>query len=244
MWDYRSEKWWSLLSSVSALALQCAYNTAAITEYFGLALEFMGTKLMRSEEDKKRVHDNLLKLLNGQSPDPEPGTPPEVVTVATEAWSVLLGSQVSPVTVDMTTLVPCLEVRASFTQSQFHVDQEVGVIVMIRNSYQSAISLSALSVTTNSPSYSDRLLETQPEKLILSPGKVTEIHLTFLPLVEDVGKKVKVTVETQSLKFEKLARVAAGESFLVVPKIKCISHVPITLTNSSLALGVKLQIIQ
>ncbi|XP_069942864.1 trafficking protein particle complex subunit 11 isoform X3 [Cherax quadricarinatus] len=193
MWDYRSEKWWSLLSSVSALALQCAYNTAAITEYFGLALEFMGTKLMRSEEDKKRVHDNLLKLLNGQSPDPEPGTPPEVVTVATEAWSVLLGSQVSPVTVDMTTLVPCLEVRASFTQSQFHVDQEVGVIVMIRNSYQSAISLSALSVTTNSPSYSDRLLETQPEKLILSPGKVTEIHLTFLPLVEDVGKKVKVT---------------------------------------------------
>ncbi|MPD01156.1 Trafficking protein particle complex subunit 11 [Portunus trituberculatus] len=47
----------------------------------------------------------------------------------------------------------------------------------------------------------------------------------------------QVSVETQSLKFEKLARVANGESFLVVPRIKCTSHVPITLTNSSLSLA-------
>lgn len=64
MWDYRSEKWWSLLSSASTLALQCAYNTAAITEYFGLALEFMGVRLSASAEEKKRVHDNLIRLLN------------------------------------------------------------------------------------------------------------------------------------------------------------------------------------
>ncbi|KAG0724835.1 Trafficking protein particle complex subunit 11 [Chionoecetes opilio] len=42
MWDYRSEKWWGLLQSASVLGLQCAFNTAAITEYFGLALEYMG----------------------------------------------------------------------------------------------------------------------------------------------------------------------------------------------------------
>lgn len=47
---------------------------------------------------------------------------------------------------------------------------------------------------------------------------------------------LQISVETQSLKFEKLARVAGGENFLVVPRIKCTSHVPITLTNSSLAL--------
>nr|XP_045621115.1 trafficking protein particle complex subunit 11-like isoform X2 [Procambarus clarkii] len=193
MWDYRSEKWWSLLSSASALALQCAYNTASITEYFGLALEFMGTRLLASPEDKRRVHENLIKLLRGHSPDPEPGTSSEVITVATEAWSVLLGSQVSPVTVDMTTLVPCLEVRASFTQNQFHVDQEVGITVMIRNSYLSTLFLSALSVSTNASTYNDRLLETQPDKLVLPPGQVTEIYLSFVPLVEDVGKKVKVT---------------------------------------------------
>lgn len=193
MWDYRSEKWWSLLSSASTLALHCAYNTAAITEYFGLALELMGTRLTVSADEKKRVHDNLIRLLNGHAPEPEPKTSPEVIAVATEAWSGLLGGQIAPITVDMTTLVPCLEVRASFAQSRFHVDQEVGITVRIRNTYLSSISLSSLSVGTNSLSYNDRLLETRSEKLVLPSGKVTEIHLSFVPQVEDVGKKVKVT---------------------------------------------------
>lgn len=64
MWDYRSEKWWSLLSAASVLALQCAYNTAAITEYIGLALEFMGRRIITSAEEKKRVYDNLMKLFS------------------------------------------------------------------------------------------------------------------------------------------------------------------------------------
>lgn len=68
MWDYRNEKWWSLLQSASVLGLQCAFNTAAITEYFGLALEFMGKKLSTTDEEKERVHNNLLKLLNVRIP--------------------------------------------------------------------------------------------------------------------------------------------------------------------------------
>ncbi|MPC94697.1 Trafficking protein particle complex subunit 11 [Portunus trituberculatus] len=64
MWDYRSEKWWSLLQSASVLGLKCAFNTAAITEYFGLALEYMGRKMSTTDEEKKRVHNNLLRLLS------------------------------------------------------------------------------------------------------------------------------------------------------------------------------------
>lgn len=76
---------------------------------------------------------NIRKFYNqGNTPDPEPGSTPAVTSAATEAWSALLGGQASTITVDMTTLVPCLEVRASFTQNQFHVDQEVNVTVKIR----------------------------------------------------------------------------------------------------------------
>ncbi|KAG0724539.1 Trafficking protein particle complex subunit 11 [Chionoecetes opilio] len=114
MWDYRSEEWRGLLqSSASVLGLQCAFNTAAITEYFGLALEYMGKKLSTTDEEKKRVHCNLSRLLNGVAPEPEPGTSTEARTAATEAWSTLLSTQVSPITVDRTALVPCLEVPAS-----------------------------------------------------------------------------------------------------------------------------------
>lgn len=194
MWDYRSERWWGLLSSSSRLALQCAYCTAAITEYFGLSLEYVGGRVQASAQEKRRVFENMMRLLSGQAPEPEPDTPPEVVTVATEAWSSLLGGgQLAPVTVDMTTLVPCLEVRASFGQSQFHVDQEVAITLMIRNTCQEPLQLSSLGVTTNSPSYNDRLLETRPENLLLEPNCVKELSLSFKPLVEDVRKKVKVT---------------------------------------------------
>lgn len=193
MWDYRNEKWWSLLSSISALALQCAYSTNAITEYIGLALEFMGPRLQASDEERKRVHDNLMNLLNGQPPDPESGISQETVGPITEAWANLLESQMSPITVDMTTLVPCLEVRASFQKSQYHVDEEVHVTLKIRNSYQSSIMLSSIGLVTNIPSYNDWLVETKPEKLTLAPKQVTEIELLFKPLVEDVGKKIKLT---------------------------------------------------
>lgn len=66
------------------------------------------------------------------APEPEPGTPGKVLAAATEAWSTLLDTQVSPITVDMSTLVPCLEVRASFQKSQYHVDQQVSVVVQVR----------------------------------------------------------------------------------------------------------------
>lgn len=50
-------------------------------------------------------------------------------------------------------------------------------------------------MTTNSPSYNDRLLETRPENLLLEPNCVKELSLSFKPLVEDVRKKVKVSRE-------------------------------------------------
>lgn len=192
MWDYRNEKWWSLLESASVLGLQCSFNTAAITEYFGLALEYMGKKLSTMPEDKKRVHDNLLRLLNGVAPEPEPGTSTKILTAATEAWSTLLGTQVSPITVDMSTLVPCLEVRASFQKTQYHVDQQVRVVVKVRNTYTSTLFLSSLSVSTSSQSFLDRLVEANPDKLVLPPDQVVEVPLSFIPHVEDVGKKLKI----------------------------------------------------
>lgn len=63
MWDYRSEKWWKLLSSASSLALQCAYDTASIVEYCSVALEMMGRRLAVPDQEKMRVQENLMKIL-------------------------------------------------------------------------------------------------------------------------------------------------------------------------------------
>ena len=63
MWDYRNERWWNLLSSSSFLALNCAYQTAAITDYVALSLEILGMRITSSSEQKSRAYANLKKLL-------------------------------------------------------------------------------------------------------------------------------------------------------------------------------------
>ncbi|MPC51381.1 hypothetical protein E2C01_045225 [Portunus trituberculatus] len=64
-----------------------------------------------------------------------------------------------------------------------------------RNTYSCTIFLSSLSVGVSSMSHLDRLVEANPEKLVLPPGQVIEVPLYFVPHVEDVGKKLKLFPE-------------------------------------------------
>lgn len=83
-----------------------------------------------------------MHVSQGQPPDPEPNPTAKRLANETvggggddevsEAWMSLLGSHMSPITVDMTSLVPCLEVRTSFSRTKFHVDEEVTMLVKIR----------------------------------------------------------------------------------------------------------------
>ncbi|CAL4110444.1 unnamed protein product, partial [Meganyctiphanes norvegica] len=191
MWDYRSERWWQLLTAASSLALQCAYATASITQYVGLCLEAMGRRINISNQEKQRVYYNLKRVLACETPEPEPGT--TNVSGATEAWSGLLSGTIAPVTIAMTTLVPCLEVRASFEKASVYMNQDIELCIKIRNGFDIALQLTTLSVTTNSTAYNDRLQETQLEKLLLPPKTVSVLNMKFNPLGEDVGKKIKIS---------------------------------------------------
>lgn len=66
-------------------------------------------------------------------------------------------------------------------------------LLYFRNTYTSTIFLSSLSVSTSSQSVLDRLVEANPDKLVLPPDQVIEVPLSFVPSVEDVGKKIKVS---------------------------------------------------
>lgn len=45
----------------------------------------------------------------------------------------------------------------------------------------------------------DRLGEADPEKLVLPPDQVIEVPLSFIPHVEDVGKKLKVNLSSEKI---------------------------------------------
>lgn len=63
LWDYRSEKWWRLISDILQKALNCAYLSANVQDYVTLSLEILGEHTTISTLDKTRVFHNLSSVL-------------------------------------------------------------------------------------------------------------------------------------------------------------------------------------
>lgn len=64
LWDYRSEKWWNIISSILLKAIKCAYLTANLQDYVILTMEALGGHISIDEEKKKKMYENLYKVLN------------------------------------------------------------------------------------------------------------------------------------------------------------------------------------
>lgn len=63
LWDYRAERWWNIISAILQKALNCAYLTANIQDYISVSLEILGKSIPVSLDVKKRVYENLMKIL-------------------------------------------------------------------------------------------------------------------------------------------------------------------------------------
>lgn len=61
--DFRNEKWWDILSTVLEKAILCAYLTANVQDYVGLAVEILGANINTSLNEKRRIYENLMRLL-------------------------------------------------------------------------------------------------------------------------------------------------------------------------------------
>lgn len=63
LWDFRIERWTSILSQILEKALKCAYLTANIQDYVLLAVEILGSSVSISLDDKRRIYENLNRIL-------------------------------------------------------------------------------------------------------------------------------------------------------------------------------------
>lgn len=63
LWDYRSEKWYLLLTTLLSRALCCAYLTASVQDYILFSLEALGPNTTFDINNKKRIFNNLMAVL-------------------------------------------------------------------------------------------------------------------------------------------------------------------------------------
>ncbi|XP_041336082.1 trafficking protein particle complex subunit 11 [Pyrgilauda ruficollis] len=206
MCDYRSEGWWTLLTSILTTALKCSYLMAQLKDYITYSLELLGRASTLKEDQKSRIEKNLIKVLMNESPDPEPDCDTAAVKASQKLWAdrvSLAGSNIF--TIEVQDFIPFVQCKAKFLAPSFHVDVPVQFDVYLRADCPHPIRFSKLCISFNNQDYNQYcvveeayqksdILEQSPQgTMCLVPGKTRKFSFKFVAKTEDVGKKIEIT---------------------------------------------------
>ncbi|XP_063193297.1 trafficking protein particle complex subunit 11 [Chroicocephalus ridibundus] len=206
MCEYRSEGWWTLLTSILTTALKCSYLMAQLKDYITYSLELLGRASNLKEDQKSRIEKNLIKVLMNESPDPEPDCDAAAVKASQKLWAdrvSLAGSNVF--TIEVQDFIPFVQCKAKFLAPSFHVDVPVQFDVYLRADCPHPIRFSKLCISFNNQDYnqycvveeayqkSDVLEQSSQGTMCLVPGKTRRFTFKFVAKTEDVGKKIEIT---------------------------------------------------
>ncbi|XP_029703146.1 trafficking protein particle complex subunit 11 isoform X1 [Takifugu rubripes] len=195
MCDYRSERWWGLLTAILTTALRCAYLMASIKDYIIYCMELLGRASNLKEEQKSRIEKNLLKVLMNEVPDAEPECDSSSLTTARCLWGDRMALTASTeLTIEVQDYIPFIQCRAKFLAPSFHVDQAVTLLVFLRADCPHPVSFNKLSVYLSNQEYNQWcVVSSGEESMRLWPGKSKSFSFSFVAKTEDVGKKIEVT---------------------------------------------------
>ncbi|OXB57311.1 hypothetical protein ASZ78_008876 [Callipepla squamata] len=225
MCEYRSEGWWTLLTSILTTALKCSYLMAQIKDYITYSLELLGRASTLKDDQKSRIEKNLIKVLMNESPDPEPDCDAAAVKASQKLWSdrvSLAGSNVF--TIEVQDFIPFVQCKAKFLAPSFHVDVPVQFDIYLRADCPHPIRFSKLCVSFNNQDYnqhcvveeayqkSDVLEQSAQGTMCLVPGKTRKFTFKFVAKTEDVGKKIELRHEPPALTNEMYCLIVTIES--------------------------------
>ncbi|XP_034257272.1 trafficking protein particle complex subunit 11 isoform X3 [Pantherophis guttatus] len=204
--DYRSEGWWTLLTSILSTALKCSYLMAQIKDYITYSLELLGRASTLKEDQKSRIEKNLIKVLMNENPDPESDCDAASVKAAQKLWAdrvSLAGNNIF--TIEVQDFVPFVQCKAKFLAPSFHVDVPIQFDVYLKTDCLHPLQFSKLCVNFSNQEYNqycvveenypkcDILEPSTQGTLCLIPGKTKKFTFKFVAKTEDVGKKIEIT---------------------------------------------------
>uniref|UniRef100_A0A2D4J4X0 Trafficking protein particle complex subunit 11 n=1 Tax=Micrurus lemniscatus lemniscatus TaxID=129467 RepID=A0A2D4J4X0_MICLE len=204
--DYRSEGWWTLLTSILSTALKCSYLMAQIKDYITYSLELLGRASTLKEDQKSRIEKNLIKILMNENPDPESDCDAASVKAAQKLWAdrvSLAGNNIF--TIEVQDFVPFVQCKTKFLAPSFHVDVPIQFDVYLKADCLHPLQFSKLCVNFSNQEYNQycvmeenypkfHILEPSTQgTLCLIPGKTKKFPFKFVAKTEDVGKKIEIT---------------------------------------------------
>ncbi|XP_047675733.1 trafficking protein particle complex subunit 11 isoform X1 [Tachysurus fulvidraco] len=206
MCDYRTERWWTLLTSILCTALKCSYLMGHIKDYITYSMELVGRASTLREDQKSRIEKNLIRVLMNEVPDPEPECDSGSVKAAQVLWSDRASLASNNVfTVEVQDYVPFIQCKAKFLSPSFHVDEPVQLHVYLRADCPHPVRFAKLCVSLSNQDYNQfclveeecrgkDILETSSQQnMCLVPGKARKYCFKFVAKTEDVGRKIEIT---------------------------------------------------
>uniref|UniRef100_A0A4W6E3B0 Trafficking protein particle complex subunit 11 n=1 Tax=Lates calcarifer TaxID=8187 RepID=A0A4W6E3B0_LATCA len=202
MCDYRTERWWGLLTAILTTALRCAYLMASVKDYIIYCMELLGrgkqTRLSVTHHlsTSGRIDESSLFDFN-EVPDAEPECDPSSVSAARSLWNdrvALSGS--NEFTIEVQDYIPFIQCKAKFFSPSFHVDQPIQLQVFLRADCPHPVTLNKLAVSLSNQEYNQWCVveSSGQESMSLIPGKTKCYNFSFVAKTEDVGKKIEVSV--------------------------------------------------
>ncbi|XP_056140033.1 trafficking protein particle complex subunit 11 [Lampris incognitus] len=196
MCDYRTERWWGLLTAILITALRCAYLMANVKDYMIYCMELLGRASTLREEQKSKIEKNFMKVLMNEIPDAEPESDSRCAGAAATLWNdrmALAGS--NEFTIEVQDYVPFIQCKARFLSPSFHVDHPIQIQVFLRADCPHPVSFNKLVVSLSNQEYNQWcVLESSgKDNMSLSPGITRCYDFSFVAKKEDVGKKIEMT---------------------------------------------------
>uniref|UniRef100_A0A672GQH4 Trafficking protein particle complex subunit 11 n=1 Tax=Salarias fasciatus TaxID=181472 RepID=A0A672GQH4_SALFA len=182
MCDYRTERWWALLTAILTTALRCAFLMASVKDYTVYCMELLGRASTLKDEHKARIEKNLLRVL-------QVGV---AVRPGGAAFSWLQRADRGAATRLPLTPVQC---KGRFQSPSFHVDQPILLQVFLRADCPQPVAFSKLAVSLSNQEYNQWCVAeaSGSDSMTLLPGKTRSFSFSFVAKTEDVGKKIEVT---------------------------------------------------
>ncbi|XP_023686517.1 trafficking protein particle complex subunit 11 [Paramormyrops kingsleyae] len=198
MCDYRTERWWNLLTSILSTALRCSYLMAQVKDYVAYGMELVGRASSLPEDQKSRIEKNLFKVLMKEVPEAEPDCDPAAVRAAHALWSERAAQAAEDeVMVEAQDCVPFVQCKARFLHPSFHLDVPVQLHIFLRADCPHPVHFSKLCVSLSNQDYNQYCCvsegSSESQGLCLLPGQTHMFAFRFVARTEDVGKKIEIT---------------------------------------------------
>nr|XP_039247855.1 trafficking protein particle complex subunit 11-like [Styela clava] len=216
VWDYRGNKWWDVFNRILILTLRCTYLIANVQQYITTCVELLGPDSRVEEKEKTRIQMNLIRVISGKVPDPEPLTPldkyeevgaesdhVEALEAAKHLWAKAM-SDPKVYNIELNNLAPFVECKTSFSSANCNANEAVVLHIYLRTSCPFPIRFSQLSVSLGKQVYDEYCVivdstlkqnaEGQSElgDLYFEPNKFKHLSFSLPPDQSDVGKSVQV----------------------------------------------------